>query len=263
MERIKQALQRARNSQSPGTRVSRLGSLEIEYEQTRVIEVSEKTLFDNRIIVGHDEHRAAAVYKSLRTQVLRRMEARGWKTLGITSAAPAEGKTLTAVNLAISIAHHFASTVLLADLDLRRPAIAQLFDCEPAQGLTEHLLKGVPLHEVLINPGIERLVILPAGFSPRRTSEMLRSSEMLAFTKELKARYKDRYVLFDLPPLLVSDDAVSCLPYVDCVLLVIEHGKTHPAQLARAVELLQDIPVIGSVLNKCEEVQANHYYQYY
>lgn len=272
MERIKQALRRAREefgerarneTEGPDARSARAGPGRIEYRETRVVDVPAASLIKKRVVAWDEAHSAAGAYKLLRTQVLQRMQANNCNSLAITSPAPAEGKSLTAVNLAVSIAQQFANTVLLVDLDLRRPAIASYFDYQPARGLTDHLLKGVPLNEVLFNPGMEHLVVLPAGAATSKASELLRSPEMHAFSRELKARYPDRFVLFDLPPLLVGDDALSFLSCVDCVLMVIEDGKTHPDELIRAAELLGETPLIGSVLNKSTDAELNHYYRYY
>lgn len=272
VERIKEALKRSRRerdqqsddgARARETRIARLDRSKIEYCQTKVVEASHGSLNQKRVVAGSEEHSAAAAYKVLRTQVLRRMQSQGWKTLAITSPGPGEGKSLTAVNLAISMSQQFGITVLLVDLDLRRSAISAYFDYEPAEGLTDHLLNGVPLDEILFNPGIERLTVLPAGRSLNEASEILRSSAMRDFTKELKNRYPERYVLFDLPPLLVGDDAMSFLPCADCALLVIEDGKSHPDEVTRAVELLQETRLIGSVLNKCKATTNHRYYQYY
>ena len=131
MERIKEALQRAskeraeqssQDSKVEETRVPRVASVGVQYKRTRIIEVRKKILMEKRIIAWNEEHQAAVAYKILRTQVLQRMQAEGWRTLAITSSVPMEGKTITSINLAISIAQHFGSTVLLADIDLRRPS---------------------------------------------------------------------------------------------------------------------------------------------
>jgi len=272
MDRIKQALQRARiekdqlpssNAEKLDPRTIRVAPIRIDYNESQIIKLSDKTLLEKRIIAGHDDYEAAVNYKILRTQLIQRMQPRGWNTLAITSTGPSEGKTLTAMNLAVNIARQYASTVLLVDLDLRRPSISSFFGHESAQGLTDHLLKGVPLRDILFNPGIERLVILPAGSPIADASELLRSSDMFAFTKELKTRYKDRFILFDLPPLLVGDDALSFIPHVECVLLVIEDGRIHPDQLARAVELLPESKLIGTVLNKGRNAEKSQNYGYY
>ncbi len=273
MERIKQALERARNEraqradrkpQKLESSATRVAPARIEYGQTRVVRIPTKALNERRIVAGLDKNLFGEAYKVLRTQVMRRMHESDWNTLAITSAGPGEGKSLTTVNLALALARQFSGTVLLVDVDLRRPAIHKYLGYKPRHGLTDHLLEGVPLRQCLFNPGIERLVILPAGTQTARTSELLRSSETAQFVREVKLRYQDRMVLFDLPPVLVADDALGFLSHVDCALLVIEDGKSRPEDVTRAAELVKSTThLIGSALNKSVHTKAGYYYRFY
>jgi Mrp family chromosome partitioning ATPase len=102
----------------------------------------------------------------------------------------------------------------------------------------------------LINPDIDRLVILPAGKEMINSTEMLRSPKMIRLVTELKNRYPSRIVIFDLPPLLSQADTLGFSPYVDCVLLVVDEGHTKTDELKRAATLLKNTNVLGTVLNK-------------
>ena len=157
-----------------------LSELQIKYTQTASLEVSYEELKRNKIITGKENNVSTAEYKMLRTQVSRRMKAGGWNTLAITSPMQGEGKTLTSINLAISMAMEIDQSVLLVDLDLRRPSIAQYFNCSPTAGLSDYLLRDVRLRHIFFNPGIERLVILPGN-------EKISNSRSEEHTSELQS----------------------------------------------------------------------------
>lgn len=270
MERIKEALERARKERqgqgdvataSVGAEAqAKPDSLkDIQYTQTRVIDVSPDLLKDKRVVAMQQNDVVKDAYKMLRTQILQRMRENGWNTLAITSPGVGEGKTLTAVNLAISLASEGNQTVLLVDLDLRRPGIHTLFSHQPEKGISDYLTDNTPLSEILFNPGIDRLVVVPAGAPMVDSSELLSTQRMTDLVTELKQRYPSRLVLFDLPPLLVTDDALAFLPNVDAALMVVEEGKTQEEDLLHAVELLQGTAVLGTVLNKAEVVSRSSY----
>lgn len=270
MERIKEALERARqqqalhppqpNSESQVADTSRRQKeAPITYSRTKVVELSRTALKRKRIIVGSDNDEITSAYKILRTQVLQRMVANGWNGLAITSPGGGQGKTTTAVNLAVSIAREVHHTVLLVDFDMLKPGIHDRLAFTPAKGITDFLMHDIPLNEILINPGIERLVVLPGRESVPNSSELLASPRMAQLVDELKSRYPSRFVLFDLPPLLAVDDALAFSPYVDAVLLVIEEGKTTKDELTHAIDLLSKTQIIGTVLNKSQDKVSRYY----
>jgi capsular exopolysaccharide synthesis family protein len=231
----------------------------ITYSQTRVWHASPDVLRERRVLVGNSNSDELTAYGMLRTQVLQRMSANQWNTLAITSPGAGQGKTLTSINLAISLAREVHHTVLLADFDLRNPSIHRYFDFTPECGVSDYLLHDTPLNQALLNPGIERLVILPGREPLFNSSEMLSSPITTQLVSDLKTRYPSRFILFDLPPLLTTDDTLAFTPSVDAVLLVIEEGKTTRDELQHAVALLQHANIIGTVLNKSEET-INAYY---
>ena len=274
MERIKQALEKARQERgeapppAPGSdsgtarRTAALAEPEsITYTETRTFQPSPEVLRRNRILGSSaDDPTTVAAYRMLRTQVLQRMKEKGWKALAITSPGPGEGKTLTAVNLAISLAREVNHTVLLVDLDLRNPSVHEYFGYQPEKGVSDIVLRGADVSEALFNPGIERLVVLPGHEPLPHSSEVLSSPAMVALVNDLKHRYPSRIVLFDLPPLLSADDAVAFAPHVDAALLVLEEGKTTREDATRAVGYLRNTELLGTVLNKSEEAVSGYYY---
>lgn len=261
MERIKQALEKARSEREKGGSGSRPGPVPtssgasapklITYTHTRTVEVAEDLLREKRIIPGLEQNSFTEAYKILRTQVLQRLKENAWNSLVITSPGVNEGKTLTAINLAISLAMEVDCTVLLVDADLRNPSMQDYFGLGTVHGLSEYLTDNMPLDELLIHPArIPRFVMLPGGKSLMNSSEMLNSPKMTHLVEELKTRYPSRIVIFDLPPLLSAADALAFSPYVDAALLVIEEGRTQTEDAKRAVGLLQGTNLIGTVLNK-------------
>lgn len=269
MERIKQALDKAR-AERASEGVATLGASNalsvapqvesgFEYSQTKIESLDPQVLKTNCVAYGDANKVGQTAYKMLRTQVMQRMTARGWNALAITSPAPEDGKTVTAINLAISLAREMHHTVLLVDMDLRNPSIHRYLGLEPARGIDDYLLHSVPMSEILVNPGIDRLVVLPGRNAVDNSSEILASPAMGRLVQELKSRYPSRIVLFDLPPLLAADDALSFAPYVDAFLLVFRDGKTTKTEVEHSMEILKDAPIVGTVLNGSDERLSAYY----
>ncbi len=223
------------------------------YTQTRIQTTQSKHLQESRLITGFKPGKWLESYKMLRTRSLQLMDAMNWNTLAITSPGNDTGNSLTAANLAISIAMELNRSVLLVDANFQNPSICKLFGIKAELGLGDYLLNDTPLNEMLINPDLDRLVILPAGKEMLNSTEMLRSPKMIRLINELKTRYPSRIIIFDLPPLLSQADTLGFSPYVDCVLLVVEEGHTKTDELKHAATLLKDINVLGTVLNKASD----------
>jgi capsular exopolysaccharide synthesis family protein len=263
MERIKQAMERARQERQLTGAADTLTAplptslggapVHISYTQTRIFKPDPQVLRRNRVIAGVDDTSIVDAYKMLRTRVLQRMHQNGWKSLAITSPGPGEGKTLTAVNLALSLAMEVNHTVLLVDLDLRRPGVHTLFGFRPELGIADYLFSEIPLSDILFTPSVERLVVLPGNTPQEHSSELLSMPRTRELVEEITTRYPERIVIFDLPPVLIVDDALAFAPYVDAFLLVVEEGETARPALAEARELLKNVNLMGTVLNKAEE----------
>jgi Mrp family chromosome partitioning ATPase len=224
------------------------------------VSLDARTLRRNRVLVDEDSP-ATAMFKMLRTRVLQRMRRHGWTTLAVSGTCPGEGKTLTAINLAISMARDLSTSIVLVDLDLRKPAIARYLGISPRYGLTDCLQGAVDLRKAVFSPGIERLGVLLNERPFMDSSEMLTSPQMAALVAQLK-QGENRIVIFDMPPLLVADDMLAFSPLVDAILLVVSQGTTKQADLVTTKELLQDMNVVGVVLNRSSERAAPYYYGY-
>lgn len=260
MERIKQALERARAERTGQPALSHayrrnapatVEPIDINYSQTRHAELSDNHLRKNRIVACMEQSPFADAYKMLRTQTLQRLKENDWNVLAITSPGAGEGKTVTALNLAASIAMEIDHTVLLVDANLQHPNLHEHLGIPAPKGLSDYLLDDAALADLFIHPkGIDRLTILPGGRPVQNSAEMLNSPKMTRLVDEMKSRYPGRIVIFDLPPLLSAADALAFTPYVDAALLIVEEGKTTRADTTRAVEMLSNTNVLGTVLNK-------------
>jgi protein-tyrosine kinase len=264
MERIKQALEKARQerqirqgtSDTPVTTPTGKSSPDsrgIDFGKNQTITVDDAALRANRIVTGLEPGPFTESYNLLRTQILQRFRENNWKVLAVTSPGSGEGKTLTAINLAISIAREVDYTVLLVDANLRHPWMLDHFGIPQRKGLSDYLTSDIPIDELLVRPSrVEHLVLLPGGQRLEHSAEMLSSPKMQELVKEMKSRYHSRIIIFDLPPVLSSADSLAFSPYVDAALLVVEEGVTQKEDLERAVELLSTTNIVGTVLNKAE-----------
>ncbi|WP_428423397.1 P-loop NTPase [Methylibium sp.] len=231
----------------------RLQPLHIEYSTTQVVADALIRLQRHPGVVRRDRSELSEAFKMLRNQVLQRLRAEGHTLLAVTSPRAIEGKSLTAVNLAMAIAADYDSAVLLVDADLTGNGLQTLFGLEGTPGLSDHLLHGAPIPELLVNPGVNRLVLLPAGRSVLHSAELVATRAAQHLIQDMKQRYKDRYIIVDLPPLLDTADALAFLPCVDTTLLVLEEHKTALDDIEHAAELLAPFNLVGSVLSKGRE----------
>lgn len=239
---------------SAGNSLSQIPS--IAYSSTRTISLPDQATRVYPLITGSEEGEFVDAYKILRARVIRQFKEKGWNVLGISSPTVHEGKTLTAVNLSLVLALDLAHTVLLVDADLGHPNVHRAFGLEQVQGLTEYLFDAVPLSQLLIHPGVGRLVFLPGGRTIKNSSEALASPKMASLAQELKHRYPSRLIVFDLPPILPRPDVLGFSPYLDALLLVAEEGRTSSTDVEQVLAVIGDsVPVLGGVLNKSGRTQ--------
>lgn len=223
---------------------------DFSYSETCSVELQGTALRQNRVIAANQNDSRAEVYRQLRSQVLATLRRNGMRTMAITSAHEDAGKTLTAVNLAISISQEVNQTVMLVDLDLRSPSVHRTLGIEVEKGIVDYLANDEPLENIMVNPQLPRFVVVPGLPREQYSSELLTSPAMHDFLDEITRRYSDRLVLFDLPPLLRNDDAMSFAPLVDTCLLVVEDEVTTRRDIERSLQLLSHATLIGTVLNK-------------
>ncbi len=258
MDKIKRAIEESKRLRS-GTRQEPIfdnsdpnhnNAVKVEYGQTRVISLNPEYLAKNRIVTFNKNNKLSVSFDFLRTQVIDKMSTNGWRTMAVTSPAAACGKTMVAINLAMSIAHHTSRTAMLVDFDLRRPMIAKYLGLPSKPSLNDVLSGNATIGQSLINPGLERLVVLPTAYPIKNSSEVLSSRRVSSLISDLRDRYAERIVIFDLPPLLTSDDAMTMLPQVDCVLIVVGNGMVSKIDLVESMRYVDSNKLLGTVLNK-------------
>lgn len=236
-----------------------------EYTVSRTVSLNREKMAANRCIAADPQSQEIESYRVLRTRILHRTKRKGGNTVMITSTLPGEGKTLTSINLAFTFAKAFGQTVLLVDADLRMQNIHKTMGYESPKGLVEHLLDGCPVSELMVCPGVEKLTVISGGRTISESSELLGSPGMAALVEDMKNRYPDRNVLFDVAPVLVGADAISLAPLVDHIVVVVEADRTSARDLERALKLLPEEKILGLVLNRHTPTKkdSNYYYGYY
>ncbi len=231
------------------------------FARTQVAPLDKSKVRVNRLLLPGVVGDAAYAFKMLRTQVLQRLKQRNWNTLAVVSPAPGEGKTFTAINLAIAISGDTNVTSLLVDLDLRRPRMHTRFGIEGGVGISQVLRGEAELSDALVHPeGYERLLLLPGGEgSVHNSSELLSTERAQDIFRDIKQRYQNRIVIYDLPPVLGADDALSFMPQVDAALVVVGDGRTRRDDLLRLFEIMGHVPVLGTVLNGARGDRSRSY----
>lgn len=234
----------------------------IKYTVTRIEPLDSDVMSDNRIIMALNKDPRADYFRVLRTNILKQMRANKWNSLFVTSATPGAGKSLISINLAIAVALEGNQTVLLVDADLRRPSLSHHLGIQCENGFADYLAGLVPLEKILVNPGIENLVVVSGRDTKIGYSELISSPKMLDFIQEIKTRYKSRIIIFDIPPLFVADDALLLMHYLDAALFVIEDEKNTAEELEHSMYILEQTNLLGLVLNKSKRQIPTYQYGY-
>lgn len=275
MERIKQAIEKAKAgapaassahaaskaAPASATQATALNEqVDVNYVSTEVVTLDPAHLEQNRIVAFSKNHPANWAFDVLRTKVLQKMDEHGWRTLAITSPTLESGKTVVSINLATSIAHQTQRTAMLVDFDLRRPMVANYLGLKRQVSLNDVLAGQAEVPQALVNPGLPRLVVLPTSKPVAKSSEVLSSNKVAGIIGDLRDRYQDRIVIFDLPPVLAADDVLAVLPRIDCVLMVVGSGMSSQKEIEEAMRHLGGANLLGVVLNKDEAPVRKGYY---
>jgi protein-tyrosine kinase len=215
-----------------------------------IVKADSEHLLEHRVIAASEHDERVEPYRQLRTLILKTMRDNNWTTLAITSAHERAGKTLTSANLSISLSRDLNTTVLLVDLDLKKPSVHKILNISPEKGLVDFLQGAAELEDIIFSPGLDRLTVLVGRSAGKYSSELLASPRMKGLMHELCQQSAANITIFDLPPLLRNDDAILFAPFADATLLVVEDGVTTEAQLQQSLHLLSKANVIGTILNK-------------
>ena len=225
-------------------------------------EIAPVTSEDSCLLTHLTDDYARRAYKVLRTRVLKRLNAGGWHSIAVTSAAPGEGKSLTAINLALALAQDAATSVFLVDLDLQRPALARYLGMTHGPDLSNYLAGEAPIEKVIYDVGIERLAVLPNSQPLHNSSELLRGDRMAELVGFLEAETPKRVIVYDMPPALVGDDVLAFSDSVDSIMMVVAEGKTSRVALENARNVLGDMNLLGVVLNHASQSKDEAYAYY-
>ena len=206
---------------------------------------------NERVIAFHKfDPVAAEQYRKLYTEIAQVKRTSEIQTLLITSALAGEGKSISALNLAItSAAHEDKRDVLLIDTDLRKPVLHNYLGIRPEWGLTDYLLGDVEYSRIICKTQIPRLMIIAAG---RRTSDptaLLASTRMEQFVRDIKTQKKYAYIILDTSPVLLTSEPKGLLQYVDTAILVVRAKKTPAAVVSQVIKILGEENILGCVLN--------------
>jgi protein-tyrosine kinase len=150
--------------------------------------------------------------------------------------------------------------MLLVDCDLRRQKIHQYLNFSNEKGIVDYLVNNCELKDLIVWPNIDKLTLISGGKTISNSTELLGSPKMKSLVNEIKHRYEDRYVIFDVPPILGGADAIAFAPLVDCILMVVEEGRTSIKDVKKALEMIPNEKFLGYVLNRREAVVPGYYY---
>lgn len=231
------------------------------YSESRVVSIDMALAVKNHCVALSSAFAEADYYKVLRTQLRQIGKREDWNTIMVTSVSPGEGKTVTSINLAATYAREYSQTVLLVDADLRMQSIHRYLGYKSEAGLLDYLEEKVPLNDIIVWPGIDKITVISGDRIVEDSSELMGSPRMQALVAELKTRYADRTVIFDVPPVLGGADALAFAPLVDCIILVVGAGVTSQQDFKKALGMLPREKIAGCVLNRYKG--ATHLYGRY
>ncbi len=226
------------------------------------VAVTQHVLLPGTILAANE--RMTAAYRIIRARLLHRIQANNWTTIAVTSPEAGEGKTLTSINLALSLARDSTHSVFLIDLDMRNPSVCAYLGVQPPQELLTYFSSAGPAQQApLFSIGVENLAIAGSVTPSNLGSDLLSDGRLERLIDEIRGFARKPIVLLDLPPILVTDEAISLAPKVDATLLTVSEGKTRRDSLVRTKQLLAEFTSAGIVLNRSrEELHRGGYYAY-
>jgi protein-tyrosine kinase len=218
---------------------------------------------ENRVLVSVNRNSGPPgvydAYRILRTRLRSRLATERWSSLAITSSSPSEGKSVTALNLSLTLALERRQNVFLLDLDLRNPSLCRYLGVTPRSGIGSCLMGETRPEDLFFTIGVDNLFIAGGDARYEHSSELLagdRLDWLLAYIAKLDP---GALVIADLPPLLSTADALVVVPKLSATLLVVAEGKTRRDMLTRAIEMLAGVVVAGIVLNRSGDSIENYY----
>jgi Mrp family chromosome partitioning ATPase len=271
MDQIRQALDRAKQT-GPGVLVSQeRPAAQVHRIQVAGLPLAPQATLNtahleaNRVIAHDIEDPRSRAFDMLRTQILQPMDMKSWHLLGVTSPTPGCGKTVVSINLALSIARQPDRQVLLVDMDLQRPKVADYLGMRVEEGIISVLEGRSTLANAIVPTQIRnhQLLVLPCEGSTLRSSEWMASRQMTALIQDIKRTFPGWTVILDFPPILAGDDFITILPQIDSVLFVVGAGLSTKSEIKDCNKHLDTASVIRVVVNRALDSATNHYYARY
>lgn len=271
MERIKEALNKAGEVRTAperpaadnrfGTLLKPVGSAARGWTVPKVD--PDPGLLERNRIVSHDKTDPSHMaFDILRTKAFYAMQEHGWSSLAVCSPTAGCGKTSVAMNLAFSMARQHTCRTVLIDFDLRNPSVEQMLGARSAKSLGHYIEDSCALEDCFVGVG-DNLFFGLNSYRVRNSAEMMRHQRVRDILPAVQHNLDPTIVIFDLPPMLASDDAIAFLPQVDCAVLIVESGKTTAKQIEECQQQFKGTEFLGIVLNKCPEPADDSYaYKY-
>ncbi|MEE4278712.1 MAG: CpsD/CapB family tyrosine-protein kinase [Halieaceae bacterium] len=219
-------------------------------QATPLVPLDREHLHRHCIATGAADDPLRAPFDLLRTRLVQRMRTEGWKTLAVLSPDEGEGKTMTAINLAMSIARLPSHTAMLLDLDFRCPGLLSTLGHRPAFGIDDWLAGACVFEQTLFSPDSARLVASGVRAPVAGHAEMLASRRVVSQIDEVASRYEDRVIIVDMPSMLRSDAALMLIPHIDCFLMVVAAGQTLGHRVKECLAMIPRGRFLGTILNK-------------
>lgn len=266
MSRIERAIEKAARARESGGTVNPVAVPNIRSRDLDRLLETEPLKVDNPFLatLQGGSSGAAEEYRKLKSLILKLSAKQGRQnnSLLVTSTVGGEGKTITAINLAIALAQEYDHSVLLVDADLRKPCVHQYLGFQPKTGLVQCLRDNAPLEPALVKTGLGKLVVLPAGGTVEDPVERVSSNRMKEIVRELKSRYPERYIIFDTPPALPFAEAAVLGAEVDGVIFVVRERQAKLNDVRGALESLRGANILGVVYNDTTQLDSKGRYYY-
>jgi len=274
MERIQAAIQKAKEQRqaaplgaAPTATGPRTGTGPVRgvaigpaWTELAPFEPDPRVMVKNRVVTFADADPVHTTFDMMRTKLLWQLKQNKWISVGVTSPTAGCGKTTTCLNLAFSLAHQPDVRTVLVDLDLRRPAIARHLGLTQVQSMASVLQGTRPVAENFVRYG-DNLAIGTNAQGIRDSAELLMSGATVQGLAALRAAFQPDVILYDLPPMLQSDDTMAFLPHLDCVLLVAGAEKSRLDEVDKCEQdLAERTNVLGVVLNMCRYMGEDYGY---
>jgi protein-tyrosine kinase len=238
----------------------------LRFEPLPKVEISAIACEQHRVLLSESQLRefpaADAAYRLLRSRLANRAKRNNWFSLAIASPSQGDGKSVTAVNLAVSVARERQRPVYLIDLDMRNPSVCRFLGIREIRPLPEYLSGQAKAEDVLFETSFPFLVVAGALLPAGNASELLAGSRFSELLSHIRLRSPDAIVIVDLPPVNVTDEALLVAPRIDAFLIVVSEGKTERTHLAQTIATLSEFTVAGVVINNSSESHTVGYEHY-